>query len=182
MHRDLRMILLKRLVNIPLRLVDLLLPSEPKVVHFPQTRMLWQVYDHMFKVYQWDVAQGTFSKNRDLRNPPDGNFERLLRVSRKVLIRLSEDDPYYRKWDGLAFVLAAEEWAARERDLQQLKRWIKEQWFRDIGFLPDSLVAACLQDFQEDAYCDFLVNLSRKEVGCIPASLDYEKFGGIERN
>jgi len=36
MHRDLRLILLKRLVNVPLRLVDLLLP-EPKTVEVSVT-------------------------------------------------------------------------------------------------------------------------------------------------
>ena len=175
MHRDLRMILLKRLVNIPLRLVDLLLPSEPRFVHFPQTRMLQQVYDRMFKVYRLDCIQGTFGKQ------PDGNFERLLRVSRKILVRLSEDDPYYRKWVGLAMLLCSDEWAGREKDPQQLKRWIKEMWHMDISCLPDELIAAHVDDFAEDVLCDFLGNLARKEVG-YPASLVYEKFVGIEQN
>ena len=175
MHRDLRMILLKRLVNYPLRLVDLLLPSEPRFVHFPQTRMLQQVYDRMFKVYGLDCIQGTFGK------VPDGNFERFLRVSRKILFRLSEDDPYYRKWVGLCFLLASDAWAAREKDPQQLKRWIKEQWNMDIDCLSDELVAEYFDDFAEDAYCDFLGNLARMEVGS-PASLDQKNVGGIEQN
>ena len=180
MHRDLRMILLKRLVNYPLRLVDLLLPSEPEFTHFPQSRMLQQVYARMFKVYRLDCAQGTFSVGCDPRNSPDGNFERLLRVSRKVLVRLSDDDPYYRKWVGLCFLLASDAWAAREKDPQRLKSWIKDQWSMDIDCLPDELVAAYADDFAEDAYCDFLGNLARMEVGS-PAFLVQKNVGGIER-
>ena len=174
MHRDLRMILLKRLVNYPLRLVDLLLP-ESAAGEFPQTTMLQQVYARMFKVYRLDCAQGTFGKI------PDGNFERLLRVSRKVLVRLSEDDPYYRKWVGLSLLLASDAWATREKDPQRLKSWIKEQWSMDIDCLPDELIAAHVNDFAEDAYCDFLGNLARLEVGS-PASLVQKNVGGIERN
>jgi len=180
MHRDLRMILLKRLVNYPLRLVDLLLP-EPQKVEFPQSRMLEQVYARMFKVYRLDCAQGTFSVGCDPRNSPDGNFERLLGVSRKILLRLSEDDPYYRKWVGLCFLLASDAWAAREKDPQQLKRWIKEQWNMDIDCLSDDLVAEYFVDFSEAAYCDFLGNLARMEVGS-PAFLDQKIVGGIEEN
>ena len=180
MHRDLRMILLKLLVNYPLRLVDLLLP-EPAAGEFPQTTMLQQVYARMFKVYRLDCMQGTFSVKCDPRNSPDGNFERFLRVSRKVLVTLSEDDPYYRKWVGLCFLLASDAWAAREKDPQRLKRWIKEQWNMDIDCLSDELVAEYFADFSEDAYCDFLGNLARMEVGS-PAFLDQKNVGGIERN
>ena len=174
MNRDLRMILLKRLVNFPLQLVDLLVP-EPPAGKFPQTQMMQRIYDRMFKVYRLDCIQGTFGKQ------PDGNFERLLRVSRRILVRLSEDDPYYRKWVGLAMLLASDEWAGREKDPRRLKRLIKEQWHLDIDCLPDELIASHVDDFAEDALCDFLGNLARKEVG-YPASLDYEKFGGIRQN
>ena len=174
MNRDLQLILLKRLVNVPLRFVDLLVP-EPEDSKFPQTQMMEHVYDRSFKVYRLDCLQGTFGKQ------PDGNFERLLRVSRKVLVRLSEDDPYYRKWVGLAFLLAANEWENREKDPGQLKRLIKEQWHMNIDCLPDELVASYFDDFSEDALCDFLGNLARKEVGEIPAFLDHEIFGGIRQ-
>jgi hypothetical protein len=165
MNRDLRLILLKRLVNIPVRLLYLLLPSEPEVLNFPQTKMLQQLYARMFKVYRLDCLQGTFGKQ------PDRNFERLLRVSCKIFVLISEDDPYYRKWVGLGFLLAADEWAGREKDPKLLKRWIKEMWHMDIDFLPDELIAAYVDDFSEDTMCDFLGNLARMEVGG-PASLD----------
>jgi len=165
MHRDLRLILLKRLVNVPLMLVDLLLP-EPKTGKFPQTQMLGRMNARMLKVYHLDCLQGTFGKQ------PDGNFERLLRVGFKVLARISEDDPYYRKWVGLVMLLAADEWAGREKDPQRLKRQIKEMWHMDIDCLPDELIAAHVDDFAEDALCDFLGNLARVEVGDIPSFLD----------
>ena len=171
MHRDLRLILLKRLVNYPLRIVDLLLP-EPKTGKFPQTQMFERIFARMFKVYRLDCLQGTFSLGRDPKNLPDGNFERLLRVGFKVLARISEDDPYYRKWVGLAMLLASDEWANREKDPQQLKRQIKEMWHMDIDCLSDELIAANVDDFAEDALCDFLGNLARMEVGDLPAFLD----------
>ena len=174
MNRDLRMILLKRLVNVPLQLVAMLVP-EPPAGKFPQSRMMQHVYERMFKVYRLDCLQGTFGRQ------PDGNFERLLRVSRKILVRLSEDDPYYRKWVGLAMLLCSDEWAGREKDPRRLKRQIREQWHMNIDCLPDELVASNVDDFAEDALCDFLGNLARKEVG-YPASLDYEKIGGIKQN
>jgi len=178
MHRDLRLILLKRLVNVPLRLVDLLLP-EPKTGKFPQTQMLQRMYAQMLKVYRLDCVQGTFSVRPGA--PPDGNFHRLLSVSFKVLARISEDDPYYRKWVGLAMLLASDEWANREKDPQRLKQLIKEQWHMDLSCLPDALIAEFVDDFAEDALCDFLGNLARMEVGA-PASLDQKKIGGIEEN
>ena len=174
MNRDIHLIFLKKLVNIVVHFVNLLVP-EPEYVKFPQTQMLQHMYARLFKVYCLDCIQGTFGKQ------PDGNFERLLSVTRKILVRLSEDDPYYRKWVGLAFLLAADEWSAREKDAQQLKRWIKEQWHMNIDCLPDELIASNVDDFAEDAYCDFLGNLARMEVGEIPAFLDLEIIGGIKQ-
>jgi hypothetical protein len=171
MNRDLRMILMKRLVNVPLRFVDLLL-AEPLKTEFPQSRMLEHVFARMGKVYRLDVAQGTFSVRRGAA--PDGNFERLLRVSRKVLVQLCEDDPYYRKWVGLGLLLCSEEWAAREKDPRQLKRWIKRMWHMDIDCLPDELISVYVDNFAEDMLCDFLGNLARMEVG-YPTSLDQTK-------
>jgi len=174
MHRDLRLILLKRLVNFPLRIVDKLLP-EPKAAKYPQTRMLRRMNARMLKVYRLDCFQGTFGKK------PDGNFHRLLRVGFKVLARICEDDPYYRKWVGLVMLLAADEWAGREKDPQRLKRQIREMWHMDLDALPDEFMAEFVDDFAELALCDYLGNLARMEVGA-PASLDQKKIGGIEEN
>jgi hypothetical protein len=180
MNRNLRLILLKQLVNIPLRLVDHLLP-EPESSKFPQTQMLQQIYQQMFKVYRLDCLQLTFSKGRDPKNLPDGNFERFLNVTQKILVSLSEDDPYYRKWVGLAMILAAQQWESRPKDPRRLKRLIKEQWHMDIDCLSDGLILSNVDDFAEDALCDYWGNLARMEVRDSLASLD-QTFGGININ
>jgi len=178
MNRNLRMILLKQLVNIPIRLVDHLLP-EPESSRYPQTQMLQRIYSQFFKVYRLDCLQLTFSKARNPANLPDGNFERLLTVTRRVLVRLCEDDPYYRKWVGLALLLSAQEWECRPKDPQELKRLIKDQWHMDIDCLSDDLISKNIDDFAEDALCDYLGNLARMEVGQNPVSLEQQTLGGI---
>ena len=134
--------------------------------------MLLQIYDRMMKAYRLDCVQGTFGAR------PDGNFLRFLRVSVKVLVRISEDDRYYRAWVGLAVVLAEAEYAAFDRDPQMLKRLIKMQWLLDLDSVPDEHVAEFVDDFVEMALCDYLGNLARMEVGA-PASLDQKMIGGI---
>ena len=103
LNREFKLWFLKLLVNLPMRFFDRFLkfPAEPE---FPQSRMLLDVYGKMMKTYRLDCIQGVFGA------VPDGNFERLLRVSAKVLASLSESDRYYRAWLGLAFVLAREEY------------------------------------------------------------------------
>ena len=171
MNRDLRIILLKQLVNVPLGVVDKLLPF-PENPEFPQTRMLLQIYAKMMKAYGLDCMQGTFGAR------PDGNFERFLRVAVKILSRISEDDRYYRAWVGLAVLLAEVEYAAFDRDPQKLKRLIKMQWLLDLDSIPDEHVTEFVDDFVEMALCDYLGNLARMEVGS-PASLDQKMIGGI---
>jgi hypothetical protein len=174
MHRDLRLILLKRLVNIPLRIVDKLLP-EPKTAKYPQTKMLNGMHARMLKVYCLDCFQGTFGAK------PDGNFHRLLKVGWKVLARICEDDPYYRKWVGLAVLLAAEEFANMDRSPEVLKRQIKEMWHMNLDNLSEKFAAGFADDLAELVLCDYLCNLARVEVGS-PASLDQtRKEGGENR-
>ena len=165
MNRDLRLILLKQLVNVPLRVVDKL-SSFPENPEFPQSRILLQIYGQMLKAYRLDCMQGTFGAK------PDGNFERFLRVAVKVLSRISEDDRYYRAWVGLAVVLAKAEYAVLDRDPKRLKLQIKMQWLLDLDSIPDGHVAEFVDDFVEMALCDYLGNLARLEVGDLPAFLD----------
>jgi hypothetical protein len=175
MHRDLRLILLKRLVNIPLRIVDRLL-LEPKAAKYPQTKMLNGMYARMLKVYCLDCFQGTFGAK------PDGNFHRLLKVGWKVLARICEDDPYYRKWVGLAVLLCSDEFAKMDKDPEVLKRQVKEMWHMNIDSLSDGFAAEFADDLAELVLCDYLCNLARVEVGG-PASLDQTKkrIGGEKK-
>jgi hypothetical protein len=138
MHRDLRLRFLKALVNVPVRVLDKLLPMPE--AEFPQTRMLFDVYDKMARAYARECSQGTFGA------VPDGNFPRLLRVSAKVLARISEDDRYYRAWIGLSFILAQ----------------------REIGAAPDS---GAKREFMMMVLCDqveSVSNLARMDLA------DYE--------
>ena len=57
--------------------------SFPKKPKYPQTKMLLHTYKQMMKVYRLDCVQGVFGVK------PDGNFERLLRVSSKILLNVS---------------------------------------------------------------------------------------------
>ncbi len=116
MNSELGLRMLKVLINVPARLLDKFLrfPSDPK---FQQTRMVLQMYRILHGTYEIEVSQGIFAKSvRDRRGPirinrgdADGNFERLLSVSAKVLAQISEHDKYYRAWLGLLFVLATRE-------------------------------------------------------------------------
>jgi hypothetical protein len=150
MNRELRMRFLKLLVNVPLRVVDKLLP-EPQSAVYPQTKLLLHAYKRMVKVYHRDVKQGYF-------DIPDGNFERFLRVGWKILSRLSDDDRYYRAWVGFSFLLAHQEIMNLGWSVKQLKDMNKEQWWFDVDFIPDAYVAANKEEFLEMALTNCLSN------------------------
>jgi hypothetical protein len=158
MNRELRLRFLKLLVNVPLRLLDRLFPDVTKA-EFPQTQMLLRTYAKMMKTYRLDCVQGTFGPE------PDGNFERVLRVSIKLLGRVAEDDRYYRAWLGFFFLLAHEEIENLNLSAEQLLFLIHKQWLTDVRFLPASYVEACKAEFVEWAFCDYLCNLVRIKTG-----------------
>jgi hypothetical protein len=158
MNRELRLHFLKQLVNVPLRFLDRLLPDMAEA-EFPQTRMLLRKYAKMLKAYRLDCVQGTFGFE------PDGNFERLLRVSVKLLGRVAEDDRYYRAWLGFAFLLAHEEIEYLDLSAEQLLELIHKQWLTDVRFMSASHVEAYRDEFVEWALCDYLGNLARMKTG-----------------
>ena len=157
MNRELRLRFLKALVNVPLRLADRLLPEAP-APRFPQTQILQRVYSQLAKVYKLECYQGTFGIK------PDGNFERLLRVSLKILAGISENDRYYRAWLGLTILLVESDLSAMDRTPSTLRRLIREQWLLDFDFLPDEDFLECPGEFVEVALCDYLGNLARMEL------------------
>jgi hypothetical protein len=159
LNREFRLWFLKLLVNWPMRVLDRLLKF-PYQTEFPQSRMMMNVYGKMMKTYQLDCIQGVFGSK------PDRNFERLLRVSAKVLINISESDRYYRAWLGLAFVLAREEYLAQlaRFEPEDLIFEIKRQWLSDLSFLSERQINSDLQDFYEYAICNYLGNLARLQV------------------
>jgi hypothetical protein len=171
MNRELRLRFLKLLINVPLRLLDRVLPDVAEA-EFPQTRMLLRTYAKMLKAYRLECVQGTFGPE------PDGHFERVLRVSVKLLGRVAEDDRYYRAWLGLAFLLAHEEIENLNLSAGQLLELIHKQWLADVRFLPASYVEVCKVEFVEWAFCDYLVNLARMERGIQSLSREAPKNNG----
>jgi hypothetical protein len=157
MHPDLKLRFLKLLVNVPVRIVDKLLKM-PECSQYPQTQMLLHAYAKMAKAYKLDCVNGTFGR------APDGNFERLLRVSVKLLAYVSENDRYYRAWLGLAFILAQEEMSEFNEEVAEIKRLIKVQWLDNIDFLSDQVIIHDRRAFLEIALCDYLGNLARMEL------------------
>jgi hypothetical protein len=169
LDREFRLRFLKLLVNLPVRLLDRFLRF-PAKTEFPQSQMLLNTYEKMMKTYQLDCMQGVFGVK------PDRNFERLLRVSAKVLVGISESDRYYRAWLGLAFVLAREEYLVQlaRSEPADLVFEIKRQWLSDLSFLSEKQIAFDFTGFYEYAICNYLSNLAHRQV-------TYEKMeiGGI---
>jgi hypothetical protein len=146
-------------VNLPVRFFDRFLKF-PAKTEYPQSHMLLNVYGKMMKTYRLDCIQGVFGA------VPDGNFERLLRVSTKVLASLSESDRYYRAWLGLAFVLTREEYLTElaKSEPEDLVFEIRRQWLSDLSFLSEKQINSDLQGFYDYALCNYLSNLAHKQV------------------
>jgi hypothetical protein len=141
--------MLKALVNVPLRLMDkLIVCPKPR---YPQTHLIQRVHSRLMRVYRLECAQGIF-------DVPDGNFERLLRVTQAVLTRLAEDDRYYRQWLGLFMILCAEEYQrfAREISPADIKRLCQEQWEISPSMLSDKFVAEFREEFAKDVLSYYL--------------------------
>jgi len=104
-----------------------------------------------------DCVQGVFGVK------PDGNFERLLRVSSKILLNVGERDRYYRAWLGIAYVLAMEEYFDHLETVEpkDLIFEIKRQWLSGLSFLPDKVIESDLDGFLEYALCNYLGNLAK---------------------
>jgi hypothetical protein len=159
LDRELRLWFLKLFVNLPVRLLDQFLKF-PAKAEFPQSQMLLNTYEKMMKTYRLDCMQGVFGA------VPDRNFERLLRVSAKVLAGISESDRYYRAWLGLAFVLAREEYLVQlaRSEPADLVFEIRRQWLCDLSFLKEKQIELDLEGFYEYAICNYLSNLAHRQV------------------
>jgi hypothetical protein len=144
--------LFKAFLNVPFRLLDRLLKfPEPK---YPQTRMLQNTYRIMLGTYRLEVAKGVF-------DVPDGNFERFLSVSAKLLANVAEQDRYYRAWLGLGYLLAEAEMSRLDLLPEDLVFEINRQWMDDLSFLPREHFELYKRDFTEVVLSSNLVNLAR---------------------
>ncbi len=161
MHLDLRLKLTKALLNVPVRLLDRFLPErEPSS---PQTVIVDRMFERMFRAYRLERAQGVFRERNGALE--DGNFLRLLRTSRKLLLAIGEDDRYYREWLGLLVILASEEyqrWLA-EVSPANIKSWCRAQWYVSPDCLSDEFVAKRKAEFAPDALAYYLHTLSLKK-------------------
>ncbi len=160
-NSDLKLQFVKAAVGVPLRLLDKIL-SFPREPHYPQTLMLLNAYAMLRKVYGLEVLEGTFTEKI---GKPDGNLDRFLNVSLKILSQISERDRYYRAWIGLFLVMAERQVRVMTADPAELKRWIREQWDTPADVVPYQLMAQFARDFQEIVLCDYLGNLARLRVG-----------------
>ena len=156
MNHEWKLRLFKAILNVPFRLLDRLLTFPgPK---YPQTKMLQRTYRIMRGTYRLEVAKDVF-------DVPDGNFERFLSVSAKLLANVAERDRYYRAWLGLSYLLAEAELARLDLQPEELVREIKRQWMDDLSFLPREHFEAHQRDFTEVALASNLVNLARMVEG-----------------
>jgi hypothetical protein len=152
LNSELSLRFFKYLVNIPFRLLDRILKfPEPK---YPQTKMLQSTYKTMLATYRLEVQKGVF-------DVPDGNFERFLSVSAKLIAQVAELDRYYRKWVGLSYYLAREELGRLDLSPEELVAQIKLQWMDDLSFLPNDHFVKRQGEFTEVVLTGNLGNLAR---------------------
>jgi hypothetical protein len=115
--------------------------------------MLRSTYEMMLATYWLEVKKGVF-------DVPDGNFERFLTVSAKLIAQVAERDRYYRAWLGLSFLLAEEELKRLNLSPEELVDQIKKQWMDDLSFLPKDHFANNQREFSEIVLSSNLYNLS----------------------
>jgi hypothetical protein len=162
MDRWLKLHLTKRFVNLAVRLLNKIIPAvEPT---YPQTKILDNVFRKLFKAYKTEVYAGRFDDvpYQSMLKLRDRNFQRLLQLSQKLLVYMSETDRYYRQWLGLAMLLTQ---AEVEQQLQNLSfpdflALAESQWDMSFkGAVPHEHFEAHKKEFQYIVLANFLMNL-----------------------
>jgi len=128
---------------------------------FPQTQIMEAMFKRMFQAYHLEVSQGVFKEIGKFEG--DGNFLRMLNVSRKLLLAISEDDRYYREWIGLLILLASQEyadWLAKITPAE-IKFWCRAQWYVSPNCLSDEALSQVKDKIAPDALAYYLHILSR---------------------
>ena len=159
MNSNLRLHLLKQMLNFPVRLLDRFLPE--RTASFPQTLIMESMFKRMFQAYHLEVSQGVFKEIGKFEG--DGNFLRMLNVSRKLLLAISEDDRYYREWVGLLIILASEEYQSWLKTVtpQEIKFWCRAQWYVSPDCLSDEALSQVKDKIAPDVLAYYLHILSR---------------------
>ena len=159
MNANLRLHLLKQMLNFPVRILDRFLPE--RTATFPQTQIMEVMFERMFQAYNLEVAQGVFKEINKFEG--DGNFLRLMRVSRKLLLAISEDDRYYREWIGLLILLASEEYQSWLKTVTpgEIKFWCRAQWYVSPDCLSDEALNQVKDKIAPDVLAYYLHILAR---------------------
>ncbi len=98
MNANLRLHLLKQMLNFPMRILDRFLPERTAYVS-SNSDYGSRCLSGCSRRINLEVSQGVFKEIGKFEG--DGNFLRMLNVSRKLLLAIGEDDRYYREWIGL---------------------------------------------------------------------------------
>lgn len=166
MRSELKLHLVKKLVNFGMRFIDKILPDSG--VHYPQTRMMENVFQDLFYVYALEVYQGRYDDvpRQMIGGLKDRNFQHFLSASRKVLLFIGENDRYYRAWIGLAFKLAKEEYerVAGELAQEEFVRSYDEQWELRFSRVHPDYFQSYRSEFLDMMLACHLPNLLRKKI------------------
>lgn len=163
MHRELKMHLTKKFVNLAVRILSCFIPKAEAT--FPQTRMTQKVFERFFTAYRTEVHAGRFDGVpwQTIKGLRDKNFMRLLQLSEKLLVYLGENDRYYRQWLGYAFLLATEETGKQLVTLTygDCLELCRIQWdFNLEGAFPPEYFEAHKGEFLNMVLANFLSNLA----------------------
>jgi hypothetical protein len=156
----------KNFVNFAVSVLNRLMPELKPT--YPQTLIVQKVFDQLDKAYETEVIAGRFDDvpYQTLDSLKDRNFQRILQLSRKLLIYFSEDDRYYRQWLGFAMLLVRKELSTwlEFLDLQAFEQLVLDQWQFDVrGAVSEEYFDAHKEDFLNMVLANFLMNLVNSE-------------------
>jgi len=180
LRTELKLHLLKKAVNLCMRLIDRFLPeTRPR---YPQSVMLEHVFQQLFNAYLLEMYSGRFDdvSRQSLVSLKDRNFQHFLSVARKILLFIGENDRYYRAWIGLAFIAGKEEYEQALRDLtrEEFLRSHLEQWELAFHCIPESHFQLHKSDFLDMMLTGHLSNLLRKRFASSKSPQSKKKVGG----
>jgi hypothetical protein len=166
LDRELKLHLVKKLVNCCTRILDKILPeTEP---YFPQGKMAQNVFTALDQVFRIEAYCGRFDDQprQSLKMLKDRNFEHFLSLSRKILLYLSENDRYYRMWLGLALILAHDEYekALRALTREEFVGFHLEQWELKLSCIGEQHFQRHRSMFLDMMLAAHLPNLVRKSL------------------
>jgi hypothetical protein len=166
LHPELKMHLIKKLVNICTLALDKLLPDvEPC---FPQGKMVKDIFIGLDNVFRVEAFCGRFDDRpcQKINKLKDRNFQHYLNAMRKILIYLSENDRYYRMWLGLAMILAKQEYHKTLETLsrEEFVRLHALQWELSLSCISESHFQLHKSEFLDMMLAAHLPNLTRKRA------------------